>query len=666
MNHGGLWSSRGLGFKLRVGTLLMVIPMLAISIINYNQSRKTSIDASNAVLALTSEFASKESNALLADQWNIFVNWTKEDVYGLAVEFSALEEVKNTLRSHLEEAPSYSAVFLTDRTGNIVTAVGRDGVNSAGLVGDVFLGANQLLQQTPRQATRMATAIDATSGHDFPESYVFSFPTQNSSGEVNGLLIGVVDYSGLQQVVENTSAELRSSGFPDAAAYVVDLGSDVILSHSQPSLIGRQRVGEDAAHLLSAVGAGVRKITNNDMPTYARCERLSDGEMLVSGTTGSSGNSRVCLITYIPEKNILSRAHAVMWTSIIITGLGLLASIVIAWVLDRSIARPVRYIISRLYDSSTQVSSAANQISASSQQLAEGASEQASSLEETASSLEEMASMSRQNADNAAEANSLSTAASGEAERGNEAMTRMSQAIGDIRQSSDETAKIIKTIDEIAFQTNLLALNAAVEAARAGEAGKGFAVVAEEVRNLAQRSAEAARNTNSLIEGAQKNAANGVEVSQEVATSLSSIVTSVKKTTDLVTEIAAASREQADGVDQVSQAMTQMDQVTQANSANSEETASASQQLDSQAQELRGIVDELQVVVSGTHRTEDHDSPSGRVAGGTALHAVKDRFQTLVRQPTRTGEHSYSGHEPGNGRGKSEKITQLEEEDSSA
>lgn len=237
-----------------------------------------------------------------------------------------------------------------------------------------------------------------------------------------------------------------------------------------------------------------------------------------------------------------------------------------------------------------EVSSGSSQVSDTAQALSQGATEQASAIQELTASIEEISSQTKQNASNANDANELAESAKENAIKGDSQMKEMVQAMEEISQSSKNISKIIKVIDEIAFQTNILALNAAVEAARAGQHGKGFAVVAEEVRNLAARSANAAKETTTMIEGSIKKTEGGTKIATETAEALNSIVDGVAKVANIINEIAVASTEQAAGIEQINQGIEQVSQVVQTNSSTAEESAAASEELSGQAEVLKDMV----------------------------------------------------------------------------
>jgi methyl-accepting chemotaxis protein len=335
------------------------------------------------------------------------------------------------------------------------------------------------------------------------------------------------------------------------------------------------------------------------------------------------------------DEAMLNAAQGTRRNVSIVGIVAIIGGVLLAFFIARGITNILQRISNQMGESAEQVSSASGQVSSASQSLAEGSSEQAASIEEISSSLEEMSAMTKQNAGNANQADNLMKEANQVVGQANDSMTELTVSMDEISKASEETSKIIKTIDEIAFQTNLLALNAAVEAARAGEAGAGFAVVADEVRNLAMRAADAAKNTADLIEGTVKKVKDGSDLVNTTNEAFTEVANSAAKVGELVGEIAAASNEQAQGIEQVNKAVTEMDKVVQQNAANAEESASASEEMNAQAEQMKGMVYEMVALVGGSQNGAKSVSHTGVVtpkAVTTRTLAAPEKKELVIDQ----------------------------------
>lgn len=333
----------------------------------------------------------------------------------------------------------------------------------------------------------------------------------------------------------------------------------------------------------------------------------------------------------------LSTASTVMIIGLIIA---ILVGVIIAYFLIQSITNPIIEITKVISDASGQVVSASEQISSSSISLAEGASQQASSVEEVSATIEESTAINNQNAENAKEADTLAKVATESASKGNNKVKSLMKSMEDINTSSERISKIIRTIDEIAFQTNLLALNAAVEAARAGEHGLGFAVVAEEVKNLAQRSATAAKETATIIEESIEQIKQGNQIARETNEAFADILDKVKKTSNLIGEIAISVNEQAEGMNQISGAMGQIDQVTQQNAANSEEVAASAEELNAQAITMLESIKVIAELVGFNLKDNRHSiTPINKTKPAKKLMSSSSTFSTPKSKQTLKLEH---------------------------
>ena len=585
------WSSLKIGKKIMIGSMLSILPMVVIVLVSANALRTGSVQNSGTVTRLVVDSSAETFNRSLLQMANVFRNWTKEDVYGMSIEFQALAELKSDLVAKLQGAPGFCTLFLTDSDGKVLLTADE---NQQGM--DMVFAFSGKVGEDGRsvQLTRNPF-MNAAAG---TEGYLFSFLTKDSSGNPNGYLHAFVDCAKMQRITQEMNEELVRAGLHGAGSMVVNLAKNEVLVGSDPATIGKPVQDQD---LLQCFADGKASVFNAVNDEYIIYEHLLDPAMLAAGATKAAG-SKVVVASVVPRADVMDKVRAVVNVALVIGLVGAVVVIVVSLVIGRTITEPLKNMVAAVNviadgdltrrlnlnrrdeigevaeavdTMSRKMSEAVGRSMSISRLLESSAGEQAASLEETAASLEEMSAMTRQNAENANQANALMIATNKISQEADSSMVALISSMKDIAQASQETQKIVQTIDGIAFQTNLLALNAAVEAARAGEAGAGFAVVADEVRNLAKRAAEASQNTASLIDDTVAKVNAGVALVEKTSQGFGEVKESNSKVGTLLGEISTASSEQANGISQVNTTVSDMDRVTQENAHHAEELASS-------------------------------------------------------------------------------------------
>ncbi|MBN1382995.1 MAG: Cache 3/Cache 2 fusion domain-containing protein [Deltaproteobacteria bacterium] len=577
-----------LKFKLVVsGIIVVLVPLLVVGIFSAmkassaleNAARHEMTEIAKATAGMANMVLQEEMKltAALAAQNNIIETASKVSGTGLESAAVEIDQVGADLaRAVGKMGNDYEYILVADANGN--SFIDNGGGKSKGINvfdRDYFQGAKQ---------GKVSIGEPVKSRISGKPIVGIAAPLRSGTGDFVGAVVAVINIDFLSEKI--AAIKLGETGY----AYLVNKAG-VLIAHPQREYILEKDLSKEAgmkdivSNMLAAK-TGALSYVFNDIYKIAGYAPVP----LSGWSVGVTQNA----------DEFLSSAHMIR-NFIMIVGLIFLAATVLCILyFSRFISNPIAQAADNLNEGAFQIAAAAQQVSSASQMLAEGSSEAASSIEEISSSLEELSAMTKTNADHAKESKGLMLETKRVVEKVDQNMKNMADAIQEVTSTSEQTGKIIKTIDEIAFQTNLLALNAAVEAARAGEAGAGFAVVADEVRNLAMRAAEAAKSTSSLIENTIKSVKNSNQLTLMTQEAFKENMEFSEKMGMLIDEITAASEEQAQGIGQINTAVAELEKVTQGNAANAEETASASEELNAQAEQIKRVSVDLHDVVGGS------------------------------------------------------------------
>jgi hypothetical protein len=573
--------------------LFSIVPIILIGLVSYSNSRAA---IGNKIVKYSIQELTQVSTnlGLITKKYNDFT-----------LELLANTNNSNPLRKFVISNSSLEIFESTTALNNLFnTSIGVDqnieGVAFYSLKNDNIYSNGVLpFEQTSFQQSSLFKATVAAQGAVLwnynANSLLLSRVIRDINiGENLGVLVLAIKEKSIDTII-NPSL-YNTSDFSEN--HILDLPYSIILDQNGKVICSpfKKDLGTNINTLMRNP-ENLNHITSSEENQGSFAERIKNKNVLVTFIAMKDKNWY--LLSIAPNSYLYAESAAVGWWVLLLGLFISIMAVIISFIVALSITNPLNKIASQLGEGSNQVAAASNQLSSTAQQLSEGSSKQAAAIEETSSTFQETTTMLQQNAFNTKQVAELSRHANESANKGSNEMQEMMNSILETKKASEQIAKIIKIIDNIAFQTNILALNAAIEAARAGEAGAGFAVVAEEVRSLAGRSAQAAKDTTTIIEANLEFFNKGVVVSEKVQEALTEITTQSKKVMQLIAEISEASQEQAGGAAQVNKAITEIEIVTQQNAASAEESASAADNLSSQAYNMRHSVNELSQMING-------------------------------------------------------------------